>query len=47
VVEGQMADESAAGDRKLKVFISYSRKDEDFAQQLLAGLELDVCNVIQ
>jgi hypothetical protein len=33
-----MADESAAGDRKLKVFISYSRNDEDFAQELLAGL---------
>src|SRR5262245_54147034 len=28
------------GDNKLKVFISYSRKDEDFAQELLAGLEL-------
>ena len=25
---------------KLKVFISYSRKDEDFAQELLAGLQL-------
>jgi formylglycine-generating enzyme required for sulfatase activity len=35
-----MADVSAAGDRKLRVFISYSRKDEDFAQELLAGLEL-------
>jgi hypothetical protein len=31
---------SSVGDRKLKVFISYSRKDEDFAQELLAGLEL-------
>jgi hypothetical protein len=31
---------SSVGDRKLKVFISYSRKDEDFAQDLLAGLEL-------
>jgi hypothetical protein len=30
---------SAVGDRKLKVFISYSRKDEDFAQDLLAGLQ--------
>jgi hypothetical protein len=30
---------SAAGDRKLRVFISYSRKDEDFAQELLAGLK--------
>ena len=35
-----MADVSAAGDRKLRVFISYSRKDEDFAQELLAGLEV-------
>ena len=35
-----MADASGVGDRKLKVFISYSRKDEDFAQELLAGLEL-------
>jgi hypothetical protein len=25
---------------RLRVFISYSRKDEDFAQELLAGLEL-------
>jgi TIR domain len=33
-------DVSSVGDRKLKVFISYSRKDEDFAQDLLAGLEL-------
>jgi hypothetical protein len=29
-----MADVSAAGDRKLRVFISYSRKDEDFAQEV-------------
>ena len=35
-----MADESAVGDHKLKVFISYSRKDEDFAQDLLAGLRV-------
>src|SRR5215831_18365101 len=35
-----MADASAAEDRKLKVFISYSRKDEDFAQELLSGLQL-------
>jgi len=35
-----MADVSGVGDRKLKVFISYSRKDADFAQELLAGLEL-------
>src|SRR5262252_8002857 len=35
-----MADVRPAGDRKLRVFISYSRKDEDFAQELLAGLEL-------
>ena len=35
-----MADVSAAEDRKLRVFISYSRKDEDFAQELLAGLEV-------
>jgi len=30
----------SVGDQKLKVFISYSRKDEDFAQELLTGLEL-------
>jgi hypothetical protein len=35
-----MADAGAVGDRKLKVFISYSRKDEDFAQELLGGLEM-------
>jgi hypothetical protein len=28
------------GDHKLKVFISYSRRDEDFAQELLVGLEI-------
>jgi hypothetical protein len=33
-----MAD--AGTGEKLKVFISYSRKDEGFAQELLAGLEL-------
>ncbi len=32
--------ETTAVASKLKVFISYSRKDEDFAQELLAGLEL-------
>src|SRR5262250_419350 len=30
---------SPVGDRKLKIFISYSRKDEDFALELLSGLE--------
>jgi formylglycine-generating enzyme required for sulfatase activity len=35
-----MANAGAGVDSKLKVFISYSRKDEDFAQELLAGLEL-------
>ncbi len=35
-----MADAGAAADSKFKVFISYSRKDEDFAQELLAGLQL-------
>jgi hypothetical protein len=35
-----MAVENAVGDRKLRIFISYSRKDEDFAQELLAGLAL-------
>jgi hypothetical protein len=35
-----MADVSAAGDCKLRVFISYSRKHEDFAQDLLAGLQV-------
>src|SRR5215468_12524857 len=35
-----MADARAAEDRKLKVFISYSRKYEDFAQELLSGLQL-------
>lgn len=34
-----MADAGAVGDSKLKVFISYSRRDEDFAQELLAGLQ--------
>jgi hypothetical protein len=33
-------DVSSVGDRKLMVFISYSRRDEDFAQELLTGLEL-------
>src|SRR6516162_8630653 len=31
---------TGAEDQKLKVFISYSRKDEDFAQELLVGLVL-------
>jgi WD40 repeat protein len=35
-----MADADTAADDKLKVFISYSRKDEDFALELLAGLQL-------
>ena len=34
---------SAAATIKLKVFISYSRKDEEFAQELLAGLEAIGC----
>jgi formylglycine-generating enzyme required for sulfatase activity len=34
-----MTDVSAARDRKLKVFISCSCKDEDFAQDLFEGLE--------
>jgi TIR domain len=33
-------DADAKEQKPLKVFISYSRKDEDFAQELLAGLEL-------
>ena len=35
-----MAKEGIAVTTQLKVFISYSRKDEDFAQELLAGLQL-------
>jgi hypothetical protein len=31
---------TGAANQKLKVFISYSRKDEDFAQDLLAGLQV-------
>lgn len=34
-----MAGTGAAVDSKLKVFISYSRKDGEFAQELLAGLQ--------
>jgi hypothetical protein len=34
-----MADVSG-GDRKLRVFISYSRKDEDFAQEHWPGWSL-------
>ena len=33
--------EDAAADGKLRVFVSYSRKDEAFAQELVAGLERD------
>jgi len=35
-----MADVGVSEPAKLKVFISYSRNDEDFAQELLAGLEV-------
>lgn len=35
-----MAVAGASEQSKLRVFISYSRKDEDFAQELLAGLVL-------
>jgi hypothetical protein len=35
--------EDAAADGKLRVFVSYSRKDEAFAQELVAGLERDQC----
>ena len=35
-----MASTEAAEQGRLRVFISYSRKDEDFAQELLTGLEL-------
>jgi formylglycine-generating enzyme required for sulfatase activity len=35
-----MADASTTADSKLKIFISYSRKDDAFAQELLAGLQL-------
>ncbi|MEQ1717454.1 MAG: SUMF1/EgtB/PvdO family nonheme iron enzyme [Hyphomicrobium sp.] len=35
-----MGDAGAAEQNKLKVFISYSRKDDDFAQELLTGLKL-------
>jgi len=35
-----MASTEAAEPGRLRVFISYSRKDEDFAQELLGGLEL-------
>ena len=35
--------EDAAADGKLKVFVSYSRKDEAFAQELVAGLERNQC----
>jgi TIR domain len=31
---------SSVRNRKLKVFISYSRNDEDFAHDLLAGLQV-------
>ena len=35
-----MADAGTPANGKLKVFISYSRKDEAFAQELLSGLQL-------
>jgi WD40 repeat protein len=35
-----MATKGAGAPARLKVFISYSRIDEDFAQELLSGLEL-------
>lgn len=35
-----MIDSEAHGQDILRVFVSYSRKDEDFAQELLAGLKL-------
>lgn len=35
-----MTEAEGTGDGNLKVFISYSRMDEDFAQELLAGLRL-------
>jgi hypothetical protein len=38
VTLAQPVSSSSAG--KLKVFISYSRKDEDFAQELLIGLQI-------
>jgi hypothetical protein len=34
-----MADGGGTKDQELKVFISYSCKDEGFAQELLAGLQ--------
>jgi hypothetical protein len=38
--------EDAAADGKLRVFVSYSGKDEAFAQELVAGLERDQKNEI-
>src|SRR5262245_63771846 len=35
-----MRDTAGAVGQNLKVFISYSRKDEEFAQELLSGLQL-------
>jgi len=35
-----MASVGTSEPSRLKVFISYSRKDEDFAQELLTGLDL-------
>jgi len=35
-----MASEGTSEPSRLKVFISYSRKDEDFSHERLAGLEL-------
>src|SRR5262249_6665876 len=37
-----MAEVSSAGDRKLRVFISYSRKDENLAQDLFAKTRLAI-----
>ena len=36
----QSAEPAVKSDGKLKVFLSYSRKDSDFASELLSGLEL-------
>ena len=35
-----MAEASTAGNRKLKALSPYSCKNDDFAQELLAGLEI-------
>jgi hypothetical protein len=36
----QSDDRGPEAEPKARVFISYSRKDEDFAQELVAGLEI-------